>query len=133
MTQKNSIRVSRIFADDLRNVYASRNQLRQVFLNMFANARHAMPDGGTLTIKTMEKEGNIYIEISDTGTGIKEEDIYKIFEAFFTTKEGVKDVGIGLSVCKEFIEGHGGNIQVSSQWGSGTTFIISLPIYKEDT
>jgi PAS domain S-box-containing protein len=130
--QENTIRVARSFADDLGNVYASRNQLRQVFLNMIANARHAMPDGGTLTVKTTAKGENIYIEITDTGSGIKEEDIDKIFDAFFTTKEGVKDVGIGLSLCKEFTEGHGGDIKVSSQWGSGTTFTISLPIYKED-
>ena len=130
--QENSIRVSRSFEDNLENVYASRNQLRQVFLNMIANARHAMPDGGTLTIKTMAKGKNIYIEITDTGTGIKEEDIDKIFDPFFTTKESIKDVGIGLSLCNEFIEGHDGDIKVSSQWGSGTTFTISLPIYKEN-
>jgi len=130
--QEHTIRISISFADDLGNVYASRNQLRQVFLNMISNARHAMPDGGKLTIKTMAKGDNIYIEVTDTGMGIREEDIDKIFDAFFTTKEGVKDVGLGLSVCYGFIEEHGGDIRVSSKWGSGTTFTIILPIYKED-
>jgi PAS domain S-box-containing protein len=130
--QENSITISRSFADHVENVYASRNQLRQVFLNMISNARHAMPDGGTLTVTTSTKGKNIYIEIADTGTGIKEEDIDKIFDPFFTTKEGIKDVGIGLSLCNEFIEDHDGDIKVSSQWGSGTTFTIILPIHKED-
>jgi two-component system NtrC family sensor kinase len=129
---ENSIRVSTSFGDDLRKVYASRNQLRQVFLNMIANARDAMPDEGTLTIKTMAKGDNVYIEITDTGIGIKEENISKIFDDFFTTKDSVKDVGLGLSVCYGFIKEHGGDIRVSSKWGSGTTFTIILPIYKED-
>jgi signal transduction histidine kinase len=72
-----------------------------------------------------------YIEIADTGIGIREENIDKIFDAFFTTKDSVKDVGLGLSVCYGFIKEHGGDIRVSSEWGSGTTFTISLPIHKE--
>jgi PAS domain S-box-containing protein len=130
--QENSIRVSTSFAHNLGNVYASRNQLRQVFLNMISNARDAMPDEGTLTIKTMSKGNNVYIKITDTGTGIREENINKIFDDFFTTKDSVKDVGLGLSVCYGFIKEHGGDIQVSSEWGSGTTFTIMLPKYKED-
>jgi len=70
--------------------------------------------------------------ITDTGIGIKEENINKIFDDFFTTKNSVKDVGLGLSVCYGFIKEHGGDIRVSSEWGSGTTFTIILPIYKED-
>jgi len=130
--QENSIRISTDFADNLEKVFASRNQLRQVFLNMIANARDAMPDEGTLTIKTFSKMDNVYIKITDTGIGIKEENINKIFDDFFTTKNSVKDVGLGLSVCYGFIKEHGGDIRVSSEWGSGTTFIIRLPIYKED-
>jgi len=129
--RENSIRISSSFADDLGEVYASRNQLRQVFLNMINNARDAMPDGGTLTVKTLAKADNIYIEITDTGIGIREENIDKIFDAFFTTKDGVKDVGLGLSVCYGFIKEHGGDLRVSSKWGSGTTFTITLPIYKQ--
>jgi len=129
--RENSIRISSSFADDLGEVYASRNQLRQVFLNMINNARDAMPDGGTLTVKTLAKGDNIYIEITDTGIGIREENMDKIFDAFFTTKDGVKDVGLGLSVCYGFIKEHGGDLRVSSKWGSGTTFTITLPIYKQ--
>jgi len=129
--RENSIRISSSFADDLGEVYASRNQLRQVFLNMINNARDAMPDGGTLTVKTLAKGDKIYIEITDTGIGIREENMDKIFDAFFTTKDSIKDVGLGLSVCYGFIKEHGGDIRVSSKWGSGTTFSIRLPIYKE--
>ncbi len=129
--RENSIRISSSFADDLGEVYASRNQLRQVFLNMINNARDAMPDGGTLTVKTLTKGDNIYIEITDTGIGIREENMERIFDAFFTTKDSIKDVGLGLSVCYGFIKEHGGDIRVSSKWGSGTTFTITLPIYKE--
>jgi len=127
--QENTIRVSSVFSEGLGKVFASRNQLRQVFLNMIANAKDAMPDGGTLTIKTFEKVGKIIIEISDTGIGIEEEYIHKIFDAFFTTKDNVKDVGLGLSVCYGFIKDHDGDIRVSSQVGTGTTFTIILPKY----
>jgi len=130
--QENSIRISTSFADDLQKIYASKNQLRQVFLNMISNARDAMPDGGTLTVKTMAKGGQIHTKISDTGIGIPEENIDKIFDAFFTTKDSVKDVGLGLSVCYGFIKDHGGDIKVKSKVGSGTTFTIILPAYSSN-
>jgi two-component system NtrC family sensor kinase len=130
--QENSIRISSHLADNLGKVHASRNQLRQVFLNMISNAKDAMPEGGTLTVKTMGKGSNIYIYMIDTGTGISEENIPKVFDTFFTTKESVKDVGLGLSVCYGFIKEHRGDIRVASKRDSGTTFTISLPIWKED-
>jgi len=130
--QENSIRISSSFSENLGKVYASKNQLRQVFLNMISNARDAMPDGGTITIKTMAKGDDIRIEISDTGVGIREENINKIFDAFFTTKDKIKGVGLGLSVCYGFIRDHGGDIKVSSKKGDGTTFTIIVPAYKEE-
>ncbi|MBW1767223.1 MAG: PAS domain S-box protein [Deltaproteobacteria bacterium] len=129
--QENSIRISSSLTDGINMVLASKNQLRQVFLNMIANARDAMPDGGTLTIKSYEKGEKIFVELTDTGIGIKEEDISKIFDAFFTTKDSVKDVGLGLSVCYGFIQEHEGDILVSSHVGSGSTFTIILPKHKE--
>jgi PAS domain S-box-containing protein len=129
--QENSIRISASLERDLEKVYASKNQLRQVFLNMISNARDAMPEGGTLTIKTMSSRDNILIEIIDTGIGIREEHMDKIFDAFFTTKEATKGVGLGLSVCYGFIEEHGGDINVLSKKGEGTTFTIILPKYLE--
>jgi len=109
-------------------VTASTNQLRQVFLNMISNARDAMPEGGTLNITTSQKNGFVEIQISDTGVGISRENIDRIFDSFFTTKDSVKGVGLGLSVCYGFIKDHGGDIKVDSAVGEGTTFCILLPI-----
>jgi two-component system NtrC family sensor kinase len=130
--QENSVNTAVSYASDLAEVFASKNQLRQVFLNMISNARDAMPEGGTLGVKTMQNEDNITIEISDTGVGIREENLQNIFDAFFTTKESVKGIGLGLSVCYGFIKEHGGDIKVSSRRGEGTTFTITLPAYKKD-
>lgn len=129
--QENSIRLSTSFQTDIKRVYASKNQLRQVFLNMISNARDAMPEGGTLTVKTLSRGGTVMIEISDTGVGIREQHLDKIFDAFFTTKEATKGVGLGLSVCYGFIKEHGGDIKVHSKKGEGTTFTILLPEYLE--
>jgi two-component system NtrC family sensor kinase len=131
--REHSIRISSFFEGSLSTVYASKNQLRQVFLNMISNARDAMPDGGTLTVKTRSDGENVQVEISDTGMGIRKENLSKIFDTFFTTKDSVKDVGLGLSVCYGFIKDHGGDIKVESEWGSGTTFKIIIPKHKEDT
>jgi len=129
--QENSIRISTSFVDGLGKVNASKNQLRQVFLNMISNARDAMPEGGTLSVTIGAENDNVHIEISDTGTGIRKENLDKIFDTFFTTKDSVKDVGLGLSVCYGFIKDHGGDIKVKSELGSGTTFTIILPMLKE--
>ncbi|MCD4715535.1 MAG: PAS domain S-box protein, partial [Desulfobacterales bacterium] len=129
--QERSIRISSNFDTGLGEVHASKNQLRQVFLNMISNARDAMSDGGTLTVRTSTKGDNVHIKISDTGVGIRGENIDRIFDSFFTTKDNVKDVGLGLSVCYGFIKDHGGNIEVESELGSGTTFTIILPMVKE--
>jgi len=127
--RENNIIISTDLSTDLAPVLASKNQLRQVFLNMFHNAGDAMPDGGTLMVKTGAVGGEIAIEVSDTGIGIKEENISKIFDAFFTTKSSVKGVGLGLSVCYGFIIEHGGDIKVTSEQGAGTCFTITLPVH----
>lgn len=127
------IRVNLEFAEGLRPVMASKNQLRQVFLNMISNAKDAMPEGGVLSMVTSGNGGYVRVEISDTGVGIKPEYLDKIFDTFFTTKtESVKGVGLGLSVCYGFIVDHGGDIKVESQPGEGTTFKVILPAIKAD-
>ena len=135
--RENDINIESSFTEELGLVIASKNQLRQVFLNMVANARDAMPDGGTLTVATEGDGAAVTVKISDTGIGIREENLGKIFDSFFTTKGEVKGVGLGLSVCYGFIKEHGGDIEVNSQEGVGTTFTITLPIHdpkasKED-
>ena len=131
--QENDIKIKMSFAETLPQINASKDQLRQVFLNLVANARDAMPDGGTLSVRTEADKENVKIEISDTGIGIKEEHIKKIFDSFFTTKDTVKGVGLGLSVCYGFIKDHEGDIKVKSNVGEGTTFSIAFPVYKEST
>jgi two-component system NtrC family sensor kinase len=127
--KENDINLSATLAEGLGLVNASKNQLRQVFLNMVANARDAMPGGGTLSVVTDGDSDTVYVKVTDTGTGIREEHLDKIFDSFFTTKGEVKGVGLGLSVCYGFIEDHGGDIEVKSQVGEGTTFTISLPVH----
>jgi len=129
--REHSIRISSSLAEDLGMVKASKNQLRQVFLNIISNARDAMPEGGTLSVTTRAEGDNVHIDISDTGTGIRKENLNKIFDSFFTTKDNMKDIGLGLSVCYGFIKDHGGDISVKSEWGSGATFTIILPMLKE--
>jgi two-component system NtrC family sensor kinase len=130
--RENDIHIATTFSDGLGRVNASKDQLRQVFLNMVANARDAMADGGTLSVSTCGDGEKVIIEITDTGTGIKEEYIDKIFDSFFTTKGEVKGVGLGLSVCYGFIKDHGGDIVVKSRRGTGTTFVITLPAISDD-
>ena len=129
--QENDIKIKTSFAETLPQINASKDQLRQVFLNLVANARDAMPDGGTLSVTTEADPENVIIEIADSGIGIKEEHLKKIFDSFFTTKDSVKGVGLGLSVCYGFIKDHGGDIQVKSKLNSGTAFTITFPILRE--
>lgn len=129
---EHSIKVVHRFGNHLGKVLASKNQLRQVFLNLIANARDAMPEGGRLSIATEGDNYFVHITVSDNGVGIKPEHLDQIFETFFTTKtDSVKGVGLGLSVCYGFIKDHGGDIKVQSRLGEGTTFTISLPVYRE--
>jgi len=113
-------------------VCGDKNQLQQVFLNLSLNACEAMPDGGTLSITTSAGEENVIITVSDTGCGIKKEDLDKIFDPFFTTKPVGKGTGLGLSVSYGTIQQHGGSIEVESQEGKGTTFTITLPANRID-
>ena len=129
--REHSIRIISSLKEGLDKVRASKNQLRQVFLNIISNARDAMPEGGTLSVTTRAEGDNVHVEISDTGTGIRKENLHRIFDSFFTTKDNIKDVGLGLSVCYGFIKDHGGDIKVESEWGSGATFTIILPVFKE--
>jgi PAS domain S-box-containing protein len=131
--QENNIKIKTDFAKALPYINASKDQLRQIFLNLVANARDAMPDGGTLRVTTAADPENVRVEIADTGIGIKEVHLKKIFDSFFTTKDSIKGVGLGLSVCYGFIKDHGGDIQVKSKVDSGTTFTITFPILAQST
>jgi PAS domain S-box-containing protein len=126
------IKIQLRLGEGLRPVLASKNQLRQVFLNLVSNAKDAMAGGGLLKVATTGNGTHVRVEISDTGTGIRPDHLDKIFDTFFTTKtDSARGVGLGLSVCYGFIKDHGGDIQVESQVGTGTTFKIILPVMAE--
>ena len=103
-------------------------QLNQVIVNVVINAIQAMPDGGTLTIRTLSQEDWVSIRVEDTGQGIEEENKDKIFLPFFTTKEVDEGTGLGLSVVYGIVNEHGGSIEVDSKKGRGTTFEIKFSI-----
>jgi|GEM_PF-3409639 len=106
-------------------------QLNQVFMNILVNAAHAIPTHGTITVKTWSEGSNIYVSITDTGTGIPADILSKIFDPFFTTKEVGSGTGLGLSIAYDIIKKHTGEIKVDSQVGKGTTFTISIPIDED--
>jgi len=111
-------------------VVGNASELREVITNMIFNAIEAMPEGGKIEIRTFQKEENVYIRISDTGIGMTEEVRKKVFEPFFTTKP-FSNTGLGLSMSYGIIKRFGGEIEVESKIGHGTTFTIILPIGLE--
>lgn len=114
---------------DLPDLYCMSNQLNQVFMSLLVNAGQAIKgDSGRITIKTHADERSIYVSISDTGVGIRQENIEKVFEPFFTTKEIGKGTGLGLSVAYDIVKKHGGQIDITSEVGVGTEFTLTLPL-----
>jgi PAS domain S-box-containing protein len=111
-------------------VHADSDQMSQVFLNLFINAIHAMPDGGTLRISLEPLNSHVRAVIADTGHGIPKEDLSKIFHPFFTTKEAGQGTGLGLTVVHNIVQEHGGSITVDSEPGKGTSFTVTLPASK---
>jgi len=104
--------------------------MKSCLFNVVTNAFQAMPDGGTLTIVSEERDGRFLIRIADTGTGVPKGDIDRIFEPFFTTKS--QGLGLGLAMTKRVIEEHGGKIEFASVEGQGSEVTISLPLAPAD-
>lgn len=154
--RSSNIQLETHFDPSVPEVHADSDKIRQVFLNILNNARHAMPKGGTLTITTsriirsqllnrrktdppalegekVKEKGIRYLRIkfTDTGVGIKKQDLNKIFDPFFTTKPEDQGTGLGLSVCHTIIEKHNGYMTVESDIGKGTSFIIDLPLQQD--
>jgi two-component system NtrC family sensor kinase len=115
-------------APDVPTVSGNPRNLQQVFLNLFLNAIQAMPRGGSLDIDATRDGDFIRVAVRDTGVGIPEADVEKIFEPFFTTKEAGEGTGLGLTVSYSIVEKHGGQIEVHSQPGEGSTFSVVLPV-----
>jgi two-component system, NtrC family, sensor kinase len=99
-----------------------------VFLNLFLNARDAMPKGGWLTVVTRTDASGALVEIADTGSGIPAEQLSRIYDPFFTTKEIGKGTGLGLSITYGILQEHEGTITCDSSIGHGTRFTLSLPL-----
>lgn len=108
-------------------IFGTQGQLEQVLLNMFVNAAQAMPQGGTLTVRTEDKGTHVVVEIEDTGCGISEEDQKQLFNPFFTTKAVGEGTGLGLSISYGILEKHQAEISVRSQVGEGTCFSLVFP------
>ena len=103
-------------------------KLQQVFLNLFINARDAMPKGGWLTIRTRTADGTAVVEVSDTGAGIPREHLSRIYDPFFTTKAIGQGTGLGLSITYGIVREHEGSIACDSAVGVGTRFTLSFPL-----
>jgi two-component system NtrC family sensor kinase len=125
------IQVVKHLGETLPAVRGSANKLQQVFLNLFLNARDAMPGGGLLEVRTGAHNGSVEIEVVDTGAGIPREHIHRIFDPFFTTKASGRGTGLGLSVSYGIIKEHSGKIDVRSTPGKGTSFHVEFPAVRK--
>jgi two-component system NtrC family sensor kinase len=133
-----NVTLSAMFSPDLPLVLGDPTHLQTLFLNLIANALDAMPQGGTLKITTRHAEessltgrqGAIEIAVTDTGIGITEESKKKIFDPFYTTKRLGEGTGLGLAICNQIIKEHSGRIDVESDVGKGSTFLVSIPVHQ---
>jgi len=122
-----NVAVRRLFPEGSLSVLGDKSQLKQLFLNLFLNAIQAMPAGGTLTVEALRKDGpKAVVTVADTGEGIPEENLDRVFDPFYTTKKS--GTGLGLSICYNIVKSHGGEIEVKSRVGQGATILVSLPL-----
>jgi two-component system, NtrC family, sensor kinase len=117
---------------DLPLVECHPQQLNQVFVNLIMNARQATPEGGTITILTRVAGPEVEVVVADTGCGIPPENLAKIFEPGFTSKGGRIGMGLGLAICQQIVEQHGGRLRAESTPGAGATFTLTLPIRQPE-
>ncbi len=122
------VNVIKNYTSQLPPVLGSSTRLQQVFLNLFMNARDAMPGGGMLEVRTGARNGSVEVEVTDTGMGIPPENIHRIFDPFFTTKASGRGTGLGLSVSYGIIKEHAGKVDVRSTPGKGTSFRLEFPV-----
>ncbi|MBA4068075.1 MAG: hypothetical protein C0501_31105 [Isosphaera sp.] len=135
--RKRQIKVEPDIAPAVPPIQADRQQLRQVFLNLFTNAADAMPDGGRLApcLRTGRLPGGtpaVVVEVTDTGVGIPPDLLDRVFEPFFTTKDEGQGTGLGLAICRRIVQQHQGTLEVESRPGRGTTVRVTLPV-RPDT
>ncbi|MGC8493777.1 MAG: sensor histidine kinase, partial [Syntrophobacteraceae bacterium] len=126
-SQTGNIQIRTGLDPDLPLVLASPSEMQQVFLNLLNNAIDAIGEGGTIEIRTRLEGADAVVDIADTGRGIPGDVLERIFDPFFTTKSVGKGTGLGLSICYGILKKLGGNIQVESTVGEGTTFHMHIP------
>lgn len=132
LTRKANVKVESILPDQSVMATYDPQQIEQVLINLLTNAVQAMPDGGSLTFELIPDENEVELRVSDTGLGIPEENMVRIFDPFYTTKPEGEGTGLGLSVSYGIITRHAGRIEVSSEIDVGTTFTIHLPTQSEE-
>ena len=125
------VNVVKNYNEQLPPVLGSTTRLQQVFLNLFMNARDAMPQGGMLEVRTAAHNGSVEVEVTDTGSGISPENLHRIFDPFFTTKATGRGTGLGLSVSYGIIKEHAGKVDVRSAPGQGTSFRLEFPVARK--
>ena len=125
------VNVVKNYTEKLPPVLGSITRLQQVFLNLFMNARDAMPSGGMIEVRTAAQNGSVEVEVTDTGSGIPPENLHRIFDPFFTTKATGKGTGLGLSVSYGIIKEHAGKVDVRSAPGKGTSFRLEFPVARK--
>jgi signal transduction histidine kinase len=119
--------VRRELNDNVARVDANGPKLKQALMNVMLNARDAMPGGGILTIATGMEGSSVSISCTDTGKGIRERDLTRVFDAFYTTKKQGHGAGLGLYICQSIVDEHGGRIHVDSEVRKGTSVTMLLP------
>ncbi len=131
---KNKTTVQYQLVEQLPPVLANPSQLSQVFLNVVMNAAQAMTQKmGQIVISSRQLGAIVQLQISDNGAGIAPEHLTRIFDPFFTTKDVGQGTGLGLSLCKAIVDEHGGSIEVQSELGRGSTFLLSFPCSQPES
>ena len=129
---KNRVRVVKEYGD-IPSIRCHPNQINQVFMNLLVNASQAIEGKGEVRIKTFREGDMVNVQISDTGVGIPPENLSRIFDPGFTTKGVGVGTGLGLSICFKIVQDHGGNIDLETEIGKGSTFTVRLPVGDADS
>ncbi len=127
--RQGSILIKKNYCKNLPAIKLDRNLIKQVLLNLIINGEQAMPDGGELSVQTSWDKENVQISLTDTGCGISDPNVNKIFDLYYSTK--YKGTGLGLATVKQIVEDHGGLISVKTAEGKGSTFTLFLPVHNE--
>jgi two-component system NtrC family sensor kinase len=126
------VQVDLMLDSSLPPIFGNANRLQQVFLNLFLNARDAMPSGGRLTVVSARSNSHVEIHVSDTGHGIRPEHVNRVFDPFFTTKIPGQGTGLGLAVSYGIVREHGGKVELESHPGRGTSFRLEFPASRKE-